>query len=335
MEDKHLQAWQERLAGCEHRDLTPDGPNIIEKWDAEQVIDFLGWTNESFAKSPTTKKKTVLAKKGVDVLQIEGKGKKAVFTVRIKSEMFFQLLTRKVRGLEPFMADYMERLFGQNTLLVQGTYRIVPTVEEMADEYARMFNINSTAARYALHRFRGHLKSYGYLTTTKKMMREDLRDALDQNPSFIYKQARAYRGSNILKGHASMESSMIISNEWAKLFKELDDIFPLTDERGQKLSGNAYLDTLSKRGEIVREKIEELKEVHGWSHLRTFYVPMLTARARADYYAIQQLFYMGASFTDIRAFLDDREEYWKNEGQPVEEDADDVSEDFSYEEETA
>lgn len=334
MEDKHLQAWQERLAGCEPRELTVDGPDLIDKWGAEQVVDFLGWTNESFAKSPISKKKTVLANKGVDVLQIEGKGRKAVFTVRIKSEMYLQLLTRKVRGLEPFMADYMNRLFTQNALLKQGACYIVPTVEEMADEYARMFNLNPTASRHSLVYFRKHLKKYGYITTTKKMMREDLEDALDQNPSFIYKQARAYRGGKILKGHASMESSMIIADAWAKLFKELDKTYPLVNEKGERLTGNRLLDMLeARRKDKIRPMIEELKETHGWSHFQTFYVPMLTSRARMDYFAIMELFYMGASFTDIRAFLDDREEYWKNEGQPVDEDDDDTSEEYSAEEE--
>ena len=333
MEDKHLQAWQERLAGCEPRELSVDREALLDTWNVEQVIDFLGWSYESFTRKTPDYRKKVLNGKGVDVIQIEGKGKKAVFSVRIRPEMLYQLLTRKVRGLEPFMADYMEKLFMQNTLLNQGTAHIVPTVEEVASEFASVYNLNPTATKKSLVEFRRQLKSYGYLATTKDMMEDDLKDALDQNPRFIFKQARAYKGKTVLKGRESIRSTQIINDAWGNLFRRLDNTHPLVGANGEKLQGNLLLDRLHERRKEVHQMIEDLKQTHGWSHLRTFYVSMVTARARADYQALQELFYMGASFSDIRAFLNDREEYWKNEGQPVEEDADDVSEELSIEEE--
>ncbi|WP_285769541.1 hypothetical protein, partial [Peribacillus sp. SI8-4] len=231
--------------------------------------------------------------RGVILHSIEGRGKNARVTVTITNYVWYYLLLREEYRRSDIVEAYLDELFtGNGFMELEGVY-LAATLDEFAEKYASRHGGTVGAARSKLDGIRKPLNKYGYVLKGKQSPTKQIR-------------VKEHGQDSYLKGLESVRLSQKLRREFSEFYKEMHQKLPYRkdDSRMTKLNVNRL------RKEMTDNFVNSIKQQQNLSLIRSHRMSTLSDKANTDYEAIIELYMSGATFSEIRSFLVERETYW-------------------------
>lgn len=294
--DTHLEEMLAKLENSENRACTETIEGTHSIWTKEDLLDFTDWLHDTYRSWSITQKKTSLYGSGVVLHSIEGRAHNTKATVTLTNYSWYYLLLRgENKRRSEVVEAYLDELFNGSGLLEVDGVKLAVTLDEFAEKYSKQFGGTVLAARKKIERIREHLNHYGYLLNGK---------------SSPYKQIRVKEiGNNSwLQGPRALFLSNALRSSFSTFFDELYKKYPFRVDDSP--SQQKYAKIL--RREMTENFVKSLLLKHGLSIIRTQYMSAISDKARSDLKAIKVLYMKGASFSEIRHFLANREAYWES-----------------------
>lgn len=293
MGDEVKQRHLASLEGREDRKIIPTRKSERVSLSKYDILDITGWKNERYQKYTTAKKKKILEKKGFEVYSIKGRGDKAVFDIGITSFTYQYLLLREELKKSDVNEAYLKKMFTGETYEESGAGYTIPNLKELSELYAKDFGGSPRSIENNLSTVRNTLKQYKYLATFRL-----------GNQTKMYK-VKKKNEDGWVSGAEAMELSEYIREEYKKFYavfhKKNYTVFYMNDDR----INSSVMDS---RKQEALEFTERLCKRKGWDIIRPYYSSAANSNAYYDYSTITQMFRMGATFTEIRAYLSEIDE---------------------------
>jgi hypothetical protein len=294
--DSHLEKWKNRLSGRSIRQGEDTQDGLIITWTKQDILDFTNWTEGNYSKRPWKERKKRLNNMGVSLLNFTGSGGTTTTNVKIHNFTWYNLLLRGKAFRNNVAEAYMKELFTGNGFMELDGVFLSATIREYAEKYGGMFGETVSAARNKLDRIRKHLTEYDYLLKGKQSLVKQIRVKLAEQDTY-------------LKGPSAIYLNNALRTEYVKFYDELNKRLPLQD--------NDPLLFRIQRSRLRKDETinftEQLKVKYKLALIRSHRTAVVSEKALSDYQAIITLYIMGATFTEIRSFLDERPAYWKDE----------------------
>ncbi|WP_404410207.1 hypothetical protein LG305_15675 (plasmid) [Exiguobacterium aurantiacum] len=317
-EDKHLNMWEERLDGRENN-IVEGERNLVFEWDQETVLGFLTTTEKTFRILNQERKEKLFDSRGLKLIEVTGRGKKAVYKVQPTIEFYYYVMMRRyestrVRKMPAHAVDYMNHLITGNGLLIHEDGAVtVPVVMDMAEELAERHGVNADAVGQSLKMLRKTMNKYGYLVSGKDAIEKHAHTLAEYNAHLngVIKMHRAYRkvGDKLVRisGSRAVQVDQSIRNEYKKKYEELeiDEDYMLDG-----LEGEERKEVLVKRRARISKFREEIASDNRFSSINVVYRSTASLKAHVDQRAIHLLMMAGITFPELVEFMKERIEFW-------------------------
>ncbi|MGG3608079.1 hypothetical protein ABET09_14950 [Priestia megaterium] len=294
--DTHLDSWIEKLNERQKRvgEDTHDGLKMV--WMKKDIIDFTGWTNSNYTKRGFHEKKERLHNMGVALHELTGKGDATQAVVTIQNYAWYYLLLRGKGQRSKVTEAYLDNIFTGTGYLNLGGMNIAATLAEFAEVYAEQFGETVSAVSNKLDRLRSNIKPYGYILSGKESSAKQIRVKVRESETW-------------LKGPRAIFLDQKLRREYADFYLDLDQKVPYrkTDSLRMRLQAKKL------RQDMTVDFTNHLKKQYSLDLIRSHRSSTISPEGCTDYTAIVALYMMGATFPEIRSFLEERPVYWQEQ----------------------
>jgi hypothetical protein len=298
-EDKMTTEAIEALADRPAREGTDTLNGYVTVWSKGDFLDFTGWAEETYSNKPMSQRNKSLGAQGIFLNDIEGKGDNIKYHVTITQHAWHYMILRGHRRSNVVDA-YLEDLFSDIKRLNICGVDIAATLDEFAQKYAQRFNVTPISARKKIDRVREKLNDLDYTLNGKEV-----------EPECAQFRAKLKGESGYVQGLRAIELHGKIKDAFSNFFRELEKKMPIMHDDTKVAKNQKVFARKVKTTEFVNA----LKEGFGLSYIRKHYMGTLSNRAFLDIEAIQRLYMAGATFQEIKSFLNERPAYWEEQHQ--------------------
>lgn len=296
--DTHLDSWLVKMDGRHKRvgEHTPNGWKLV--WSKQDILDFTGWSNANYERRKLCEKMQRLANMGVTLHELTGEGDSTSATVTIHNYAWYHLLLRGKGKRSESMEAYLDNIFNGSGYLKLDSENISATLNEFAKAYSQQFGESVSAVKNKLDRVRSSMRPYGYLLNGKASNVKQIRVKV--------------RGSDgWLQGPRAIMLGEKLRKDYAEFYLDLHKKVPVrkTDPLPIRLQAQKL------RQGMTQDFTKRLCKLHNLDLIRSHYSSAISDQGLTDYNAIITLYVMGATFAEIRSFLEERPGYWKEQEQ--------------------
>ncbi|WP_053375534.1 hypothetical protein [Paenibacillus sp. FJAT-27812] len=130
----------------------------------EQYLSFTGWSESHCMKQTVSTRRQRLEDMGADVVTVDGKGKGAIYTIRIPAG-FYRMLLVDVMRYSPVGAEYIDMIMSGRDIVhcSEGSY--VKFSVELYTELAAKYGLEYKAVEATCTRIRNFLHNNGYIVS--------------------------------------------------------------------------------------------------------------------------------------------------------------------------
>jgi hypothetical protein len=291
--DTHLDAVIDTLLGREQRqgEATPVGWKIT--WTKQELMDFAGWRESTYTSLSKEQKTNRLQSLGVTLHDLTGKGVTTQAKVTIHNYAWYSILLRGKSSRSDVVEAYLDNLFMGKGYMEVGGVQLAATIKEFAQKYANQFGETVSAAKNKLDRVREPLNEYKYLVKGTKSYIKQIRVKVNGSETWLQGQRAIYFDYQIRRNYADF-------------YQKLNEKIPYRKSDTVRMRLQAQF----LRRDETNDFTELLKRRYKLDRIYSHHLSTLSDQARTDYDAIIALYMSGATFTEIRGFLETRPAYW-------------------------
>ncbi|MFD5021086.1 hypothetical protein ACFWMP_19445 [Paenibacillus sp. NPDC058367] len=130
----------------------------------EQYLSFTGWSESHCMKQIASARRQKLEDMGAEVVTVDGKGKSAIYTVRIPAG-FYRMLLVDVMRYSPVGAEYIDMIMSDRDIVHCSEGSHVKFSVELYTELAAMYGLEYKAVEATCTRIRNFLYDNGYIAS--------------------------------------------------------------------------------------------------------------------------------------------------------------------------
>lgn len=269
------------------RTVTETGNGITVVWSKDEFMDFVNWSESTYQNKDDSDKETALFNRGAVLNNIEGRDENAKITVTLTNYAWYNLLlNRDLEGKAYRRTDigeaYLNFLFIGAQFMELGGANIAATIEEFAAKHSPQFGYTVGQTESKIKRVRKQLNKYNYLLNGRRSSFKQIRVKLAGSKDY-------------LQGPRAVAIGNQLSRAYANFYKEINE------------------DNPKRLQELKDEFTEKLKKQYGLDAIYSHRMSVISDIAIMDYNAIIELYLSGATFSEIRSFLQRRVAYWEEQ----------------------